>query len=400
MADKKRIIMAGATLVCIGAIGFFMQNGQKGQGVRAPQAPVSAAGLNAGPTPGLNGMPEPVKVSEISLTAADNEILEKPSAPLAAKPALPQVAEPAVNEPATVKQPVSAEQPVASEEPETAETPVVLKIATEDAADDMVNQPVETPETVSLLDDAAITPPVVADTRNEPDLAAQCDITMTGTEVAGALVKLSLSAACLPNERVTILHSNMMFTESTDDKGKLDIAVPALTENAVFIASFANSDGAVANVNVTTLDLYDRAVVQSEFFSSIGLHALEFGAGYEDGGHIWANSPGDIAAAATGKGGFLTLLGNPAISEGTMAQVYTFPTGLAEQAGDIEISTEIEVTNMNCGHEIEAQALQVQSEGRPKVQTLNLTMPDCDAVGDFLVLKNLLNDLKVAANTQ
>ena len=80
-----------------------------------------------------------------------------------------------------------------------------------------------------------------------------------------------------------------------------------------------------------------------------------------------------------------------------MAQVYTFPSAMAEESGNVELSVEIEVTNSNCGLEIEAQALQVKAGAQPKVQTLDLTMPDCDAVGDFLVLKNLVDDLKVAA---
>lgn len=382
MADKKRIIMAGATLGCIGAIGFFMQGGMGKSAQPQPRLVVTSAGL-AGTVPGQaspdSKIVEPVEISGVELTAADNELAAKPVAPVVAKPALPQDEAPQAEQPAEQQAASDAEQPIQPIAP--------VQVS-------------EQPEAVSFLELTPASPPVEPTTRSEPEIDAQCDITMNGTEIAGALVKLSLSAPCLPNERVTMHHNGMMFTESTDDEGKLDLAVPALAENAVFIASFPNSKGAVANVNVTTLALYDRAVVQSEFSSGIGLHALEFGADYTGEGHIWSNAPGEVAAAATGKGGFMTLLGNPAISEGSMAQIYTFPSGLADRSGDVTLSTEIEVTNMNCGHEIEAQALEVNAGSQPKMQTLNLTMPDCDAVGDFLVLKNLLNDLKVAANSQ
>lgn len=355
MADVKRIAMAGGTLACIGAIGFFMQSGAN---VPPGKKPVSAAGMTNAAAD-VNNVPSPPEISEISLTSGDAELPKAPVVPEETVQVVAQVDEPIV-------------------------TP------------EQVEKPVE----VSLLDTTPIIPEAEPAAREEPKIVESCDITMSGTEIAGALVKLDLRAPCLPNERVTVHHNGMMFTESTDAVGTLNIAVPALAENAVFIASFPNSEGAVANVKVTSLDLYDRAVLQSEIVNSISLHALEYGAGYNDQGHIWANATGELADAAIGKGGFMLMLGNPAISDATMAQVYTFPTGLAELPGDISLSAEIEVTSMNCGLDVEAQSLQVSAGGQPKVQTLDLTMPDCDAVGDFLVLKNLVNDLKVAAVTQ
>ena len=52
--------------------------------------------------------------------------------------------------------------------------------------------------------------------------------------MAAAMVKLKLDAACLPNERLTVHHNGMIFTEATDDKGQLNVTVPALAEEAVF----------------------------------------------------------------------------------------------------------------------------------------------------------------------
>jgi len=373
MADKKRIVMMGGTAACILATGFFMQGGLgkilgSGQPAAGVQTGVAVNAASVGSIgSGVNGLPTPVQISGVTLTAADTELLQKPTLPKQEEQVLPQIDAP-VESPRTVEQPVA---------PASA---------------------VEKPVSISLLDQAPAMPGGSVATREEPVITEQCDISMSGVEVAGALVKLSLEAPCLPNERVTFHHNGMMFTEATAADGTLDVVVPALAENSVFIASFSNGEGAVKNVTMTSLDLFDRAVVQSEFISSVGLHAFEFGADYNERGHIWANAAGDIADAAAGSGGFMTLLGNPAISDGAMAQVYTFPSGLVETSGDVALNVEIEVTNANCGLEIEAQALQVNQGGQPKVQTLDLTMPDCDAVGDFLVLKNLVNDLKVAAS--
>jgi hypothetical protein len=62
------------------------------------------------------------------------------------------------------------------------------------------------------------------------------------------------------------------------------------------------------------------------------------------------------------------------------------------------LSVEAEVSELNCGQEIEAQSLQVGSDGKLKTRNLTLAVPDCDAIGNFLVLNNLLEDLKVARN--
>ncbi|MDU8927868.1 hypothetical protein RXV86_10785 [Alisedimentitalea sp. MJ-SS2] len=358
MADKKRIVMMGGTAACILATGFLMQGGfgQSQQPMR-PTVQIQTAGMAPSVTPGVNGLTTPSQISEVELTAADTELLKKPAMPTGENQVLPQV-----------------DAPVATE------------------------RSVTKPVSVSLTDKAPANPSASSAPREEPKFADQCEMAMGGTEMAGALVKLSLNAPCMPNERVTMHHNGMMFTDTTDAAGKLSLEVPALATTAVFIASFSNGEGAVANVNMTSMDLFDRAVVQSSFVSSVALHALEFGAEYNDSGHIWANAKGEVADAAIGSGGFMTLLGNPAVSNGAMAQVYTFPSGQSEQSGDVALSVEIEVTNANCGLEIEAQSLQVSKGGAPKVQVLDLTMPDCDAVGDFLVLKNLVNDLKVAAN--
>ena len=84
--------------------------------------------------------------------------------------------------------------------------------------------------------------------------------------------------------------------------------------------------------------------------------------------------------------------------EPMLAEVYTFPSGTALADGEVRLSVEVEVMAGNCGKDIEAQALQKHGTARMQVRELTLEMPDCDAVGDYLVLKNLLDDLNIARN--
>ncbi|UWQ79252.1 hypothetical protein K3725_18470 [Leisingera sp. S132] len=61
------------------------------------------------------------------------------------------------------------------------------------------------------------------------------------------------------------------------------------------------------------------------------------------------------------------------------------------------MTAEAEVTGRNCGQDIIAQALRLTG-GRLTSRDLVMVMPDCEAQRSFLVLNNLLEDLKIAAN--
>ncbi|CUH64905.1 hypothetical protein TG4357_01567 [Thalassovita gelatinovora] len=228
--------------------------------------------------------------------------------------------------------------------------------------------------------------------------ATVCDPVMTVTPMPAAMVELEL-VACLPDQRVSIHHNGMMFSDVTDDQGGLTVQVPALSQIAVFIADFGNGDGAVAHTTVPDLADFERAVLQWRGAEGLHIHAMEYGAEFGQEGHIWADAPGNADQALAGQGGFLTELGNRQGPDDYRAEIYTFPSGHAARDGDIAFSVDVEVTADNCDREIGAESLQLNSDGSPlQVRELVLSMPQCDAQGGFLVLKNLLQDLNIAAN--
>lgn len=233
----------------------------------------------------------------------------------------------------------------------------------------------------------------------EPEVAEPiCDITSVATVEAGAMVRLDVSAPCLVNERAVVHHNGLMFTAVTDQAGDLSVSVPALSEMAVLVVSFANGEGSVATAEVSSLWFYDRVALQWAGETGFQLHAREYGAEYCSEGHVWSGAARDVTAAAMGEGGFVTQLGVADTLAPLMAEVYTFPTGTASKSGEINLSIEAEVTAQNCAREIEAQSIELQKDGQVRTQYLTLNVPDCDSVGDFLVLKNLVDDLKVAVN--
>ncbi|MEP5153757.1 hypothetical protein [Planktotalea sp.] len=344
--DIKRIVMAGGVLATAGAIGFVMQNGDTAK-ARYAQTTV----------PDISGTAsDPLEVTDIALTSSS-----------------------VVVDSSTEATPKSS---VASDvDTTTVEMP----------AKEMEEPVIRT----AGLGDVAVPS---ADMSEADAPAALCDIDVTAVAADAAMVDLSLSADCYPNERVTFHHNGMMFTDATDENGKLDLYIPALAENAVIIVAFSNGEGALANARVPSLVDFDRYVVQSKAKSELHINAFEFGANFRDEGHVDIDSDRTMADAAVGTGGFITSLGDATRGDDLMAEVYTFPTALTEKEGDVHVSVDAQVTTANCGLDIDAQTLEVRRAGQMKVQDLSLQIPACDAVGDFLVLQNLLQDLKVARN--
>jgi hypothetical protein len=248
----------------------------------------------------------------------------------------------------------------------------------------------------ALSDAATVMTDVLPAEVAAPSLA--CDYTLTADTAPGAMVALSLDAPCAQSQRFTLHHNGLMFTQVTDGGGHASMLVPALAKSAVFIVAFPNGDGAVASADVESLEHYQRVAIQWQGDSGVQLHALEFGAEMGSDGHVWAGARRDVAAAANGDRGFMTLLGDATQPEPLLAEIYTFPSLLNGRDGAVALRVEAEVTQTNCARDIEAQALQTQPGGALVVQDLTLAIPECDAVGDFLVLKNLLNDLTIARN--
>lgn len=390
MAAKNRYVVAGAAFVAAISAGFVMQNGFGG-GPATPTQLASAQPLatqSMMPIPAAPRPQEPVVLSDISHVSAlpedGTDMMPKDFASDA--PAGGPADDPA-QAPAA-----PAALPPASYDVALAEDPAPAKPALGTPAGELMEpiaKPTPTPTPVQAP----------ADTASDKDAATPvCEVTMQAEQRAAAMVHLTVEALCLPNERVTFHHSGLMFTLATDAEGHLETEAPALTEAALYIASFAAGDSAVAMVTVDSLIFYDRAVVQWKGAEGLHLHALEYGAHYGEAGHVWADAPRDLTVAAKGEGGFLTLLGDPTIAEAQLAEVYTFPTATSARDGDIDLSVEAEVTAANCAKELDAQSLQVHEGAAPVVQDLVLDMPDCSAEGDYLLLKNLVNDLKIARN--
>lgn len=359
----RKVLIAAGAVGTAAAVGFVMQLSQG----NAPQAslaamPVQASVLGAA-TLAEPSVPERMEISAVELTSSLPESAAPGSRALAA-PTLPPRLQPM---PESSADRLPGAPPVAS----------ITQVPAEEAASEVV--PAET-----------------ATAPSEPD-TPECHVSLTAETSAAALVTLGFEANCAPYTRVSFSHEGLEFGELTDGNGRIDIAVPALAETARFTATLPEGDSAEAVAEVSSLVFYDRIALQTEGRSGLTLHALEFGAGYDDEGHVWAGAPRDPAVGARGEGGFLMMLGDPALTDPKLAQVYSFPSATSSAGGDVALSVEAEVLRANCGTEVDATITQLRGGVLVGRQQVAIPMPGCDAVGDFLLLKTPLNDLKIAS---
>lgn len=239
--------------------------------------------------------------------------------------------------------------------------------------------------------DQATDEKVLPQAPQDPDVPQLgCPIAVTAKPAPMANVALSVDAPCFGNHRVTVHHSGLAFTETTDASGTLELTAPALKENAIFIVDFGNGRGAVAMTKVNDLNAVDRVALQWDGPAGFQIHAREFGAGYGDAGHVWAG------ANTQGEGQSVRLGVSDTLAP-KLVEIYTFPRDRSDRTGTVALSIETEVTEQNCGQTFDAQSFEMRARSTLRTRDLSLSMPNCTATGDFLVLNNLVEDLKIAA---
>lgn len=216
-----------------------------------------------------------------------------------------------------------------------------------------------------------------------------CAVTVSADPAPMAMIDLQISAPCHAGQAMVLHHRGMMVSLRNGETGTARIALPALSAEATVIVSFDDGTGASATAALPDLADLDRAVLQWRGDAGFEMHARENGAAYGSEGDIWRENP----RATAGDGGVMVMLGDDDLAQGYRAEVYTRPHG----AGAVELSAEAAVTAANCARPVAAQSLQIGGEAGLRTQDLTVTMPDCDAVGDYLILQNMLLDLKIAA---
>lgn len=252
-------------------------------------------------------------------------------------------------------------------------------------------------ESLAVPTDTAVAP-LGDDQMNINGFGISCDPQLAMTAQRGAMVKLSLVTGCKPETRVDISHSGISFTEETDAAGQLTLDIPALSSPAQFTIQVEGEDALATSVDLPDITDHDRVALQWSGANGLSIQALEFGAEPGTKGHVSADDPHSPLRGMLAHGGFLTRLGKNDSEDAGRVEIYSFPSGTTRRDGVVRLHVEAQVTPLTCGQTIEAHALQTRPSGSLRRIDLSVAVPGCDAVGNTLVLKNVLQDLKIAQN--
>lgn len=232
--------------------------------------------------------------------------------------------------------------------------------------------------------------------RNEFGL--RCEPSLSAIADENAIVQLTLTAPCQAQELITVRHGPLAFNAKLDAMGSYTVGIPALETKAAFSATFADGQNVTTELAVPAAAGFDRVALAFEGESGLQIHALEYGADYGEDGHVWAGNPRDATTAARVGGGYMVSLGDPDLETPMQAEIYTFPQDTKTSDGVIRLSVEAEVTAYNCDSEIAGQTMERAADGTMSSVSLTVEIPACSAIGEYLVLKNLLRDMKIASN--
>lgn len=228
-----------------------------------------------------------------------------------------------------------------------------------------------------------------------PGPADPCAATLRTTAIPGGMIYAALDAPC-DEGRVTLSHAGLDIDMTVPPGGRLAVSLPVLDPAQPLEARLPGGRVLRSAISASGSADFAHVVLQWQGPAGMGLHALEFGDARGGGGHVWAGAPRDVLTAMRGEGGFLTRLGDAA--PGSAAEVYTYPVGEIAPDGEVALSVEAIVTAENCGRDLSGKVLRRSIAGRIEAIDLAVAMPDCSAIGDILVLKNILQDMKIAAN--
>lgn len=239
-------------------------------------------------------------------------------------------------------------------------------------------------------------PAAAADAAAEPaaqPVAEACPVTLDLVNEPAAMIGLTLIAPCHAGERVVLQHAGLTVTAMTTATGALITGLPALETAAGVTVVFADGSRAESQLDVPELAGLRRFGIQWQGEDSFDLHAFEAGAAYDAPGDVSAANPRAPSSLLPASQGFMTLLGDPAAPSPLLAAIYTWPADPAVRADAV---VEAAVTDATCGREMLGQTLS-SAGGAVTVQDLSVSMPECDAAGGYLVLKNLAPEMNIAA---
>lgn len=197
----------------------------------------------------------------------------------------------------------------------------------------------------------------------------------------GGVMMMTLTAPCDGAGIVRIGHAGVEIAKRLPEGKPLRMAWPVLDRRGVFTVAF--EDGRILGAHRSVEGMRDlrRFAVAWEGHARLDLTALE----------QVMEVTGEVAALPQ-RAAWRATLGDADLPEAARVQIYTYPADSAE-ALDLSILA----TAGSCGRRLTGRTVSSQA-GQALSTELSVVLPECDAVAVPLHLKNLDQDVKLAAN--
>lgn len=226
---------------------------------------------------------------------------------------------------------------------------------------------------------------------------SNCEIALSASQARGANIALDISAACKPNQMVTIEHAGLAFSVRTDSQGVASVVVPAMQADAEVSVRFTDQSTSSARISVRDIDSVIRAGVSWQANMNLDLTAIEFGAAIGSDGYISPETPRDYRTSRVKGGGYLMLLGDPSLERGALAEVYTLPTQRNQQRGTIAMSVVISDVAPVCGQTINAKTVRTRDGRSAGIRNVRFSVPSCGTVlSGPIALPGAIDDIRLA----
>ena len=241
---------------------------------------------------------------------------------------------------------------------------------------------------VAGIDVVSFTPEVGAPT-SKPRTAS-CDAPeLRLSEQPNGIIGVNVYAPCMTDTAIMIGQMAASFKVETDLDGHYVGAMPALTQTPVIEVTLPNGVMVSERIILATSINSERISVSWQGAPDITLNAFEYGAEFGGAGHVWDQAPRQPGNAL---GGYMMRLGDATIPDPAMSEIYVAPSGMV----DVEFDIEAQVTEATCGRDLGASLLRVSGKEEAKVESLSIAMPDCDGVGDAIIMPLPDRDLTLA----
>jgi hypothetical protein len=184
---------------------------------------------------------------------------------------------------------------------------------------------------------------------------------------------VTLDAPCKPYENIVIHYAGLTFDVTTSVTGQAVFDLPAMATSAKLESVF--KDGTQRSTLLEAPDLSDYARVAVAWTDALDMR-------------LTANAPTHMPVS------FYTL----GQEDRRTVQILSHHQSPEARRAVIRLGVAAPITAQNCGQERHAMVRHLQPDMPPISYELVLAATSCDQVGGNLELKNVLQDLKLAAN--